>query len=149
MHNSRWSVIWAGFGAVILVYFQNCAPAPGEALTPFNEDGSEVKIIEGWQGDSSGFLTSEYEVSDPSSSMRIDGQCANLNGSNVDWDLVRRVGVNQIELLGSGSTLCVQGSFKVIISQLPLESCQDSIELRASVQGAQIANTKLSAKCSN
>jgi hypothetical protein len=146
MRSKLWSLFWTCAAGIGLVYFQNCAPPTASQFSDLN-DGGQMRISDDWQK-GIGFHSPSYTIRNPEFMNRLDGRCEGYENNLMNWQLVRAPADGPAEVLASGDAECDNGKFFILLESIPFESCLDELSLRANVGLDQLAETFLSANCS-
>ena len=146
------STFWMLVGAIGLVYFQNCAPAPTDELgnlgfdtdTVFVADLLDVNVNDGFH-----FQALNYSVSSPDVMQVFDGRCAAADdGELIQVRILRRISDDEAEVVRSLYSTCKDGRFRVTLNDVPFNGCDDALLMRSTYGEDSIAQTMLNPACS-
>jgi hypothetical protein len=142
-----------GFTALLLIVkFQNCAPAPGGGSSASSSskpsDGAGVvTTIDDINADLSvSFNLQAIKAHSDAESVSITGKCAvDQDGSVLGWRLLDDIN----EELGHGYATCEQGTFKIEVAPMQDLTCGRAYQVVAHLGGKDSSSLMLERDCSS
>lgn len=120
---------------VVLVKFQNCAPAnPGASSGTSTEADGEVRIIEDWYGQKVLFADNQIISPEGAESIVVNGLCPEASGQQVAWTLATDQDARPI---GHGAVDCERGGFSIDVAVSELSCDQNYVLVAEEASGEQ------------
>ncbi len=135
---------FAALPFVVLLSFQNCAPAPGQVTAQAASD--EVRIIDEWNKAQLQFATDDVQVQDDAAVAKPSGLCSReFNGRSLRWALWADHDSSQPLLYGESA--CQSGQFSLPLTGLENMVC--GVPHRLVVEGSwgAVATARLTKRC--